>query len=295
MLPACLAVLASLPARGQEAATGMVVAQDVSWSGDGRLLFFSAMRVKRDYSDYTPDKWAVYRFDLATSTVTRIATSAFTVAASPREPLLIVGKLVGGNRDLYLVDTAGREVARVTSDPAEDFGATWSPDGSRIAFTSKRGGHSEAFVADRDGSNVRRLTQQSTDRTLNPSWSPDGRHITYYREKGDGQDQVFVISSDGSGDRNVTNDAFNNVYPGWAPDGRVVYGQGQRNTPASAFTVAIDGTGKRPLLGIRSFFTRFSPDGMRIAYIEQEPAGTRVVVARRDGTVQVTVPLDEVR
>jgi TolB protein len=254
------------------------------------------MRVKRDYSDYTPDKWSVYRYDVATGEVARVAASSFTVGASPIEPVIMVGKLVDGNRDLYLLDETGRERARLTTDSAEDFGGTWSPDGQSIAFTSKRGGRSEAFVANRDGSNARRLVDAGDDRTYNPTWSPDGRHIAYYREKGDGQDQIWVVRPDGSAPVNLTHDAFNNIYPGWTPDGRVVYGQTARGAQARAFTVGIDGGEKRALLEIQSFFTRFSADGSRIAWLEELPesGGIGVIVGDRDGRVLARVPLEAV-
>jgi TolB protein len=228
----------------------MVVVQDVAWSRDGRKLFFSAMRVRGDYSDYTPGKWAVYGYDVRGGKLSRISSNTFSVGASPTTALIVVGKLVAGNRDLYTLDENGREVARLTDDPAEDFGGAWSPDGRRIAFTSKRNGRSEAFVADADGTNPRRLIDAGTDRTLNPAWSPDGR---------------------------------------------IVYGQGQKGGVINTYTVAPDGSDMRPLFAIKSQFTRYSPDGARIAYLEFLPqSGVGVVIADRDGRIVATVPLDGV-
>jgi Tol biopolymer transport system component len=282
--------------RAQDTVPTMVSVQDVSWSADGRHLFFSAMRVKRDYSDYEPDKWAVYRFDLDGGAVIRIVPLALTVAAAPAEAVLIVGKRVAGNRDLYLVDENGRELSRLTTDTAEDYGADWSPDGRRIVFTSKRAGRAEVYVANRDGSEPRRLVEAAPDRTYNPAWSPDGGLITFYREKGDGRDQVHVVRPDGSGDVNVTNDTLNNIFPGWTPDGRIVYGRGSKTSPTLAYTVRSDGRDKGPLFAIHSFFTRYSRDGSRIAYLEQHPegGGIRVVIADPKGRWETTVPLDEV-
>jgi len=106
---------------------------------------------------------------------------------------------------------------------------------------------------------------------------------------------VHVVRSDGTDDRNVTNDGFNNVYPGWTPDGRVVYGQTQRGGTAHAYTVASDGSGKRPLLAITSPFACYSPDATRIAYLEaRAETGVAVVLADRAGRVITTVPLDKV-
>jgi TolB protein len=284
-----------VPAECQSGPRMMVVVQDLSWSRDGLRLFFSAMRVRSDYSDYTPGKWAVYAYDVGTGVVTRITANSFSVNASPRSSHIVVGKMVDGNRDLYVLDDRGREISRLTDDPAEDFAGTWSPDGRAIAFTSKRGGRSEVFVAGADGSHPRRLIDAGTDRTLNPSWSGDGAFIAYYREKGDGADQIHIIGADGTGDRNVTNDAFNNVYPNWTPDGRVLYGQTQKGGVANLFAVKPDGTDKRPLHAIKSHFARYSPDGKRIGWLEARPeSGVAVVIADPDGRVIAIVPLDNV-
>jgi TolB protein len=295
LLLAC--AVASSETRAQTAAPTMVGVQDVSWSADGSKLFFSAMRVKPDYSDYSPDKWAVYRYDLRARTLTRVAAAAFSVAASPREPIIVVGRWVNGNRDLYVLNEDGRVLGRVTTDTAEDFGPDWSPDGRQIAFTSKRDGQTQIYIANRDGSGQRRLTHATTHRSHNPSWSRDGQYIAYYAEKGDGKDQVHVLRADGTADRNLTSDEFNNIYPAFTPDGRIVYGQGLKGAPTRAFTVTMDGREKRPLLGINSFYTRYSPDGSMIACLEDGPGseGVRLTIARSDGQSVTQVPLTEVR
>jgi len=47
---------------------------------------------------------------------------------------------------------------RLTNNPASDTFVAWSPDGSKIAFTSNRDGKPKIYVIDVDGGNVRRLT-----------------------------------------------------------------------------------------------------------------------------------------
>lgn len=271
----------------------MVGVQDLAWSSDGRTLFFSAMRVKRDYSDYTPDKWSVWRYDLATQHLALFAASSFSVSPSPTPGRTVVGKLVAKNRDLFVLDDGGRELARLTTDPAEDFGASWSPDGRRLAFTSKRDGHAEVYVANADGTDPRRLTQHASYRSLNPSWSPDGRHIAYYFETGDGQDQIHVMRPDGSEILNVTKDTFNNVFPGWTPDGRLIYGQSVKGKPTTrVFTVDRDGKNKEPFLNLDSFYARVSPDETRVAFIaDAGAAGGNIVIVDRMGATQITLDL----
>jgi TolB protein len=274
----------------------MVAVQDLAWSSDGQALFFSAMRVKRDYSDYTPDKWAVYKYDLGGKGLMMFAGSSFSVCASPLDGRVVVGTLAAGNRDLYVLSRDGQQLARLTTDPAEDFGCSFSPDSMHIAFTSKRDGHAEVYVAKVDGTEPRRLTHHASARSLNPSWSPDGRSLAYYRETGDGQDQIHVMNADGSGDINVTNDSFNNVFPGWTPEGRVIYGQGVKGKPTTrVFTVGRDGTNKQPLLDLDSFYARVSPDGTKIAYVANAAAaGASIALVDRTGTALKNISLSTV-
>jgi hypothetical protein len=60
---------------------------------------------------------------------------------------------------------------------------TWSPDGSRIAFTGLSAGVSNLFVVNVDGTGLRRLTDGRAA-ALHPSWSPDGKSIAYVTDIG---------------------------------------------------------------------------------------------------------------
>jgi Tol biopolymer transport system component len=72
------------------------------------------------------------------------------------------------NYDIEIVRIADRRHTRFAATAAYDGMATWSPDGKRIAFISGRDGADAAYLADADGSNLRRLT---TSATLNPAFS----------------------------------------------------------------------------------------------------------------------------
>ena len=72
----------------------------------------------------------------------------------------------------------GRNTTNLTADsPADDTQPAFSPDGTRIAFRSERGGGG-IFVMGATGETVRRLS----DVGYNPSWSPDGRFIVCAQE-----------------------------------------------------------------------------------------------------------------
>ncbi len=65
----------------------------------------------------------------------------------------------------------GSGVTNLSNHRADDFGPAWSPDGSRIAFSSDRDGNFEVYVMNADGSGQTRLTDNPGIDT-NPAWSP---------------------------------------------------------------------------------------------------------------------------
>ena len=59
----------------------------------------------------------------------------------------------------------------LTSNRADDFHPGWSPDGTRIAFTSERDGNRELYIMDDVGEGLNRLTEDAAEDSQ-PVWSP---------------------------------------------------------------------------------------------------------------------------
>lgn len=88
------------------------------------------------------------------------------VAVDPRKP----ASESTGARPLF--STYGRN-----SDPI------WSPDSKRIAFSSKRSGHSYIGLYEVDAVRVSYMAP-GVDRDTSPTWSPDGSQIAFIRKPG---------------------------------------------------------------------------------------------------------------
>lgn len=92
----------------------------------------------------------------------------------------------------------------------------WSPDGSRIAFTSTAKGSVDIFSVEVETGEVRQLTTHYQRDEL-PMWSPDGRRIAFISLRDQNWD-VFVVNADGSRVRNLTNTpGIHETRPIWRP------------------------------------------------------------------------------
>jgi Tol biopolymer transport system component len=66
----------------------------------------------------------------------------------------------------------GSGVVDVSNNPAYDFDPDWSPDGTRLVFTSGRSLNYDLFVMNADGSNQRSLAGNSSAHDVSADWSP---------------------------------------------------------------------------------------------------------------------------
>jgi Tol biopolymer transport system component len=126
-----------------------------------------------------------------------------------------------GNRDIYLQSVTGQTPINLTADsPDDDDQPAFSPDGEKIAFSSRRDGGG-IFVMGRTGESLRRLTRGG----FNPSWSPDGAELLYTSENvqidpqnTSGVSELWAVAvATGARRRIELPDA---VLPSWSPRGR---------------------------------------------------------------------------
>ncbi len=129
----------------------------------------------------------------------------------------------GAAVDVWRVGADGSDPVNLTADsPENDALATISPDGRWIAFRSGRDGQMDLYLADSDGSDIRRLTRDPAVDTM-PSFSPDGRRIAFSSTR-TGNYEVFVLALTEEGKATgspvqVTDSPGMDVHPGWSPDG----------------------------------------------------------------------------
>ena len=193
------------------------------------------------------------------------------------------------NRDIWLIDITSGKTTRFTSDPGWDAFPTWSPDGSRIIFTSNRGGaydlYQKALNDTGNGTGTEELFYKSSEGKGPTSWSPDGRFLLYYSL---GQPtHVKLLAVTGPADRApvpVVDPQFSSITARFSPDGRwIAYTSNESGknevsvrpfdpatgTPGPPIVVTSDG-GRTPL---------WREDGKEIFYIDQDGMVTALEVS----------------
>ena len=211
------------------------------------------------------------------------------VAWSPDGTLLAVSAArgdwdKGGDYDIYVIRPDGSGAKRLTDAAGADMWISWSPDGKRIAFNSKRDGAPEIYVMNADGTSPRRLTKGGG---ATPSWSPDGKRIAFTR-KVDDVSQIFVMSADGGEAVALVSTPANAWNPMWSPDGSRIlfYSDSEGQGKDQIFTVLADGTGlRRVTFGEgNNIFPAWSPDGGQIVFGAQRDGKRGIYVINADGT-----------
>ena len=85
-----------------------------------------------------------------------------------------------GRADIWIYEVASDRRTRFTFDPGEERATAWSPDGSRIAFSSNRQGHFDIYQKDSSGAGSEELLLASDVDKYPTSYSIDGRFLLYW-------------------------------------------------------------------------------------------------------------------
>lgn len=202
--------------------------------------------------------------------------------------------------ELWRLDLASGREQQLTRNGGVNVEPRLSPDGRRIAWVSTRGsGHFNLFIAriDDQGLNhahmllgARRSTldryyYSAWDHAINPAWSPDGRTLYYVSnpEIGWGTGDLWAVNVDHPAQRRrlLGEETSWSARPEPAPDGkRIVYASyhGRQHQQLWLTTV----TGAAPLPLTFGHFDRrnprWSPDGTRIAYVDDRDGNTALRV-----------------
>lgn len=262
-----------------------------------------------DYPFWTPDGKAIVFHGGP-----RWEGRLYRVAASGGEPTLIFNELhrgeaaingagrmafmareADGNWHIWTANLDGSSLTPLTKNlPGSQHSPAWSPDGSQLAFGTQNGMATPIMVIPASGGEPKRVANGYWG-----IWSKDGKSILSIGFSLLTRSQAITITPLDGQPRRLTSTAVSNeidVSPtgfDLSPDGRqlVISRIQDGRWRLDVIDVEADkvitqlplkGSAKKP---------RWSPDGKKIAYIQEDtghPAGVHVVAADGSGDVEVT-------
>ena len=196
--------------------------------------------------------------------------------------------------EVWLADAATGATRQLTNAKKSSQSPAWSPDGSKLAFTSDRTDKRQIYLINPQGGEAEALTA-TEDGVGSFAWSPDGRTIAYTateakpaaikdREKKYGEFQVveqdhrmthlFAIDTATRATRTLTSGAFTVGSFSWSPDGKMIAFDHRVNPllanggSADISVVTVADAAVRPLVTQEGPDANpvWSPDGSRIAF-----------------------------
>ncbi len=222
-----------------------------SWSPDGTQIAY--------YTHFSMQSWAIMLMAADGSNPRQLTASegeticsfgpvwspdgqriAFTIEPNPRPTCEMK------HTEIAVINTDGSGLRILTQNEANDVAYSWSPDGSKLIFTSDRDGGNQVYIMDADGGNPQRLTPLESTNSM-PSLSPDGRTIAFVSDR-DGNDEIYLMNVDGSNPRRLTNNLASDWQPAWSPDGtQIAFISGSPRGGFDIFVMSADGTDLRQL------------------------------------------------
>lgn len=129
--------------------------------------------------------------------------------------------------NIFTMDSNGGNLTKLTKDGTYNYNPCWSPDGTKIVYSTWYDDNQEIQVMNADGTGSKRLTT-SPKSDYEPFWAPDGRidfvsdrdnTNTFKNQMG----EIYIMNADGTGQKRLTWNRWTDRNPTMDAKGRLVF------------------------------------------------------------------------
>ena len=228
-------------------------------------------------------QWGPYLLDLPTGDTTPLPVDIRAGAlyfGSPDGTMLVYSDCCSSPNPVWVANVDGTEIRQITPDGVDGFGAQWSPDGSMLVYQQRDGLTREIgnlVIVDVATGRTTQITDLEPAKYglwfMSPSFSSDGEHVLFHLPRGPNDDTQWDLWSVPVGGGEPALEVRDASMGAWAPTGgALAYVDSPSGDWTSPRLMVRDPDGVTRLLveGERIDFARWSPDGTRIAYSDDE-------------------------
>lgn len=191
---------------------------DPTWSPDGNRIAFARNNMISDRSEiWVMDVHGANQIFLI---------EGFAPAWSSKDKIGFIRQDNVGNNDIWVINSDGTSLTRLTNTPENEDDLAWSPDGTMVAFSRSSNGKLNIWTMNAEGMNEKQLT---TKGGMIPTWSPDGLWIAFESDRWRDKDDLWAVRSDKMEEVVHLTTGFRGAgSPVWSPDGKKILFDGVR-------------------------------------------------------------------
>lgn len=222
----------------------------LAWSRDGKEILFS------DFANDTSHLYAINPDGTKLRELAKVSGRGPTLSPDGSRLLYMTGTWTATR--LMMGASDGSKPQPITDGSFIAWNNHWSPDGKRIAFTSRSDPKAELAifvmnpVVNADGSGRRKLTNVAAEsgNAQWPVWSPDGHQLAIQVNRPQEHSAVIWIldASTGAARKVAAHDQpYLDETPSWFPDGKRIAFQSNRTAKMEVWVMNTDGSGVRQI------------------------------------------------
>jgi TolB protein len=263
------------------------------WSQSGKFIYFSSDRG----GGYNVWRVQLSSDDGAANSPQQITTGAgqdVELAMSPDGKRLALS-ILKQNADVWRLPVSPEtgkptgEAVELITTTREDSRASWSPDGTKIAFNSDRGGDMNIWLYSFSDSSTKQLTR-GPGGDFQATWSPDGKRLVFFSSRS-GNADLWELELETSALKPLTSGSAIEINPFYSPDGKYIAYQSDQTGRPEVWVMNADGTNPHQLtrVGLRGHFLRWNKASDAVIFRCPYGDKPRTMQASLDGSEPVAL------